>query len=436
MSRLQAGSRRKLLHNAISLYAVQACTYLLPLITLPYVARVLGPAHWGAMAFAMSIGTILVIAVEYGFNFSGTREVARIAGDRRALRELVAGVLGAKLLISAAALAIVFLARSALSTIAPSPLLLWSSALWGVGQGINMLWYFQGLQRMTWAGALDVGGKVIATLCTFAFVHSPDDGWKVAAAQAVGCSVSHAITVGIAYCEVGFCWPYPRLVGRALRLGWSMFLFKVSESLLTSMDGLVLGYFGSPLSLGLFLAADKIRQIGVQAFWPITQTLFPHQAQTIVSDPARGARVVRKSFLLIGGTSIAFGLIAFAAAPLLLQWVLGSAFLPAASSLRVLALAIPLQAAIGVLAFQWTIPLGLDRQFNYVVLCTGILNLSLAVLLARALGAFGMATAFTAAQVFELCALELVLRRNKLSAFTRQKPEASAFEEAVLPRAA
>jgi hypothetical protein len=35
------------LHNVIALYGVQACTYALPLLTFPYLARVLGPSGWG-----------------------------------------------------------------------------------------------------------------------------------------------------------------------------------------------------------------------------------------------------------------------------------------------------------------------------------------------------------------------------------------------------
>src|ERR1700712_4354368 len=92
--------RQKLLVNAISLYAVQGCTYLLPLLTFPYLGRVLKPEGWGAVLFAQAIGTFIAVLVEYGFDFSGTRETARYADDKNRLRELVAGVLGAKVLLA------------------------------------------------------------------------------------------------------------------------------------------------------------------------------------------------------------------------------------------------------------------------------------------------------------------------------------------------
>ena len=69
--------RSKILVNVITLYGVQGCTYLLPVITFPYLARVLHPDGWGAVLFAQAIGGMVAIAVEYGFDFSATRETAR-----------------------------------------------------------------------------------------------------------------------------------------------------------------------------------------------------------------------------------------------------------------------------------------------------------------------------------------------------------------------
>src|SRR6201995_2349544 len=94
---------------------------------------------------------------------------------------------------------------------------------------------------MRLSSALEIGGKVMATLSIFVLVHKPEDGWKVMAAQCVGCVFAHGITVVLAYREVGFCWPTPSTVFQALRLGGSMFLFRVVEGLSGSVNRLVLG---------------------------------------------------------------------------------------------------------------------------------------------------------------------------------------------------
>lgn len=411
--------RSRILVNIVTLYGVQACTYVLPLITFPYLARVLHPEGWGAVLFSQAIGAMVAIAVEYGFDLSATRETARFSTNKKHLRELVAGVLGAKVALAIVGVACALLVRPFTLRVAPSPALFWASTLWGVGQGINMLWYFQGLQRMRWAGGLDIAGKVIATASIFAIVHSPADGWKVMASQAMGCAVSHAITVVVAYREVGFCWPHTRLVWSALRLGWPMFLFRASQTMLTSANGLILGWVASPAAVGLYAGADKIRQIAGQALWPISQALFPHQSQQVQDDPARGVRTVRRSLLLLGGLSAACGLALTVCAPILVRLALGSAFVTAIPALRVFGAMIPLVTVGTVIVFQWMLPLGMDREFNIVVFTSGILNVIVGIVLASKLAVFGMALTSVITQVYALIAFEVILRRAGLSPFSR-----------------
>src|SRR5260370_42652777 len=68
--------RSDFVHNVIALYGVQACTYALPLLTFPYLARVLGPSGWGVVLFSQAIGVVIASVVEYGFDISASRETS------------------------------------------------------------------------------------------------------------------------------------------------------------------------------------------------------------------------------------------------------------------------------------------------------------------------------------------------------------------------
>src|ERR1700689_4454173 len=69
--------KHKLVQNAASLYGVQIATYAVPLVTIPYLARVLGVSGWGLVAIAQGFGSYVALLGEYGFGLSATREVAR-----------------------------------------------------------------------------------------------------------------------------------------------------------------------------------------------------------------------------------------------------------------------------------------------------------------------------------------------------------------------
>ncbi len=409
--------RRGLVQNVIALYGVQICTYALPLVTFPYLARVLGPSGWGSVVFAQAIGAVIAVFVEYGFDISASRETSRHRNEPGLLSELISGVLGAKVLLAALCICGAVFSRRFTHHIAPSLALFWSSTIWGVCQGINMLWYFQGLERMRLASALEIGGKVVATLSIFVLVHNPDDGWKVMAAQCVGCVVAHGVTVVLAYREVGFVWPTLSSVLQALRLGWSMFLFRAAQGVTGSLNGLVLGWVAPMAAVGQYAGAERISRVFQQGLWPVNQALYPNLTKKMHDNRHDAMKMVRLSILFLGCLGLLFGLILFFAAPLLVHVVLGNAFQGSIPALRVFCLWIPLVALSTVMTFQLLLPNQLDYQFNLVVLTAGLIGFGCALLLAPTFQAVGIAWSIVVAQLYTLVAFSVVLARAGLNPF-------------------
>jgi polysaccharide transporter, PST family len=413
---------RGFLQNVIALYGVQACTYALPLLTLPYLARVLGPSGWGVVVFAQAIGIVITCVVEYGFDISASRETSIHRDDPGRLSELISGVLGAKSLLALVCIAGAIVSRRFTHDIAPSPVLFWSSVIWGVCQGINMLWFFQGLERMKLASALEIAGKVLATLSIFALVHKPADGWKVMAAQCVGCVVAHGITVVLAYREVGFCWPNLRSVRASLRLGGSMFLFRAVQGLSGSVNRLVLGAVAPVALLGVYAGAERITRVFQQAMWPVNQALYPKLAKQARHNPGDAMKTVRFSLVFLAGLGLVFGLVIYLGAPFLVHIILGRAFEDSIPVLRVFALWIPLTALATLITFQLLLPHQLDNQFNIVNFTSALVGIGVAVLLAPGFGAVGIAWSTVIAQAFTVLAFCVVLARAGLNPFGRPRP--------------
>jgi PST family polysaccharide transporter len=416
-SEAQVLYRRGFIHNVLALYGVQACTYALPLLTFPYLAHVLGPSGWGVVVFAQAIGDVIASVVEYGFDISASRETSRERHDPARLSELISGVLGAKAVLAMVCIAGAIFSRRFTHHVAPSQALFWSSTIWGVCQGINMLWYFQGLERMKLASALEISGKVMATLSIFVLVHRPDDGWKVMAAQCIGCLVSHGITVVLAYREVGFRWPTFASIWSSLRLGGSMFLFRAVQSLAGSVNRLVLGGVAPVAALGEYAGAERITRVFQQGMWPVNQALYPKLTKQVETDPRRAMRTVRLSLLMLGGLGLVLGVVIFLTAPWLVRFVLGPDFLQSIPVLRVFALWIPMIALSTVVIFQLLLPNHLDSQFNFVNLTAGGVGIAAAIWLAPRYGAVGIAWSAVAAQAYTLAAFSVVLSRASLNPF-------------------
>lgn len=405
--------RHSLVQNAIALSAAQIGTYLFPLVTVPYLARVLGVAGWGLVAFAQAFGTYLSLFVEYGFALSATREIARHRENEERLADITAGVLGAKGLLAAGTVAVAFLARWCVPIFEVHPDLLWAATFWALAQAFNVLWFFQGLERMKFVAALDFSAKAVATVGIFIIVRGPADGWKVLALQALGASVAVVVGSCVIYSRVRFQVPRWTSVWSAIRMGWSMFLFRGSVSLYTAGNAFILGLFVSPEFVGYYAGAEKISKAFVSLLNPVSQTIFPRISHLVQSARARAAHLARISFIVMGAGGVLMGTAIALLAPVLVRLILGHGYAPAIPVLRILALLPPLIALSNVFGIQWMLPLGMDRAFNTVIIIAGLINIGLAVALAPWYLASGMAWSVVCAETFVTAGIYLLLRWHK-----------------------
>jgi PST family polysaccharide transporter len=418
LSRLRGLLRRRLVQNILSLYGVQIASYAVPLVTIPYLTRVLEPAGWGLYAFAQSFGGILTIFGEYGFSLSGTREIAREQDSRDRQGEILAGVLGAKFLLAMLAILVALAVEMLVSTFRAHPGLLWAAMFWSVGQSFSMMWFFQGLERMRLVAALDVSARALATVGIFVFVRSPQGAWVALALQGAAAMLSVSTALAIAYRGVPFRLPTWRLSWEALRRGWTIFFFRSSVSLYTVGNAFILGMFVSPELVGYYAGAEKIAKAFFGLLGPVSQALYPRLSNLVKHSRAEAARLARLSALVMGGGGLLMGFGVFVFAHPLVRILLGAGLDPAAPVLRVLALLVPLIAVSYVFGIQWMLPLGLDGPYIRIVLAAGLLNVALAAALAPRFAEAGMAWAVVISEAFVTASVYWFLRHRGLDPMT------------------
>jgi PST family polysaccharide transporter len=397
---------------------VQIAGYVVPLITIPYLARVLGVAGWGLVAFAQAFGSYVALLGEYGFVLSGTREVARQSDNKERLTEILAGVLGAKGLLAAGSLVVAVLIQPWVPIFRDHPILLWAGMFWALSRAFSMVWFFQGLERMRLVASLEISGQALATAAIFVLVRRPEDGWRVLAIQGIGYFLSFGCGLVLAYLDLPFGLPSWGSAVEALKMGWTMFLFRGSVSLYTVGNAFILGLFVGPQYVGYYAGAEKISKAFLGLLNPVGQTLYPRLSRLVHSSKQQAAQLARVGLAVMGVGGITMGVAVFVFSPLLVQIILGRGFEAAIPVMRILCLLCPLIALSNVFGIQWMLPLGLDRQFNTIIVLAGLINFAAAVILAPRFAQIGMAWAVVIAETFVTSAIYILLRYRRLDPFS------------------
>jgi polysaccharide transporter, PST family len=409
--------RGRLVQNAIALYGVTIANAILPLVTVPYLARVLRPDAWGMVLFAQTVAIWLAMLMEYGFVYSATREVARHVGQPEKLRQIVAEVMASKMALGiVAALAGVVLWWSVPAF--HQNVIFFFGAVWlAVAQGFSPLWYFQGIERMRLPALLEVGCRVIYTVAVFFCIKAPEDAARVVIYQAISVTLSLGICLWLMYRDTGMtACSLKRTLG-ALREGWHFFLFVAVVNLYSKANSFLLGLLTGPATVSFYGGPERLMRGFLSFTGPINQVLYPRLSHLVKSDLLAAWKTVRRGTLTVGALGVLLGLTLTLGAPWLVQLLFGSGYERAVPVLRVLGFVCPFSAINSLMGIRWMFPLGLEREYNRVVMTGAALDVVLVMVLTPWQKELGVAWALLSAEVFIAATVFVVLWHKRLNPF-------------------
>ena len=421
--------KSRITRNAASLYLVQACRKLLPLFSLPYLARVLGPSGWGNVAFAQGVGEFIAIFVEFGFILSATRDLAQSKGSKGACGRIAVGTFGAQAVLAAIGVSVALAVSTRFPLLRSHPKLLCAGLVYGVAQGMTPAWLFQGLERMSLAAFLEITSKVAAVGAIFLFVHSPDDEWKVLAFQSLAPVISVLAGFWVAHRFLTLSIPTFDMVWESIRVGWKMFLLRSGFATYSTANVLILAMFAPAHIVGFFASAEKLSKAIVGLLLPIRDAFYPRLSQLAAHSHQESQRLTRISAYIEVGCGVILSVATFAGAHLIVRIVFGSTFEAAVPILQILALLPFITSLTDAIGLQSLLPAGKESLVTIAIVVGGVVNLAFAVLLAPRFMAEGMAVSVVFAEL-AVCTLLVCIVVRTTAMFCREEsrqPELAAF---------
>lgn len=368
-----SGERRGLASNFMALSLVKVTDYLIPLITLPYLARVLGVDKFGVVYFSQAFIQYFVSLVEYGFNFSGTRAVTQNRNDRAELERILARVLFSKLLLTFVSLVIML----ALVTLVP-PLRKYAIlhlCTFGLvfGEVLLPLWFFQGLEQMKYVTIFNCLGKMLFAGALFLLVNTPDDFVLVNLFYAVGAILSGVAAIAFIRYRFGLRLriPAPGEVANELRAGFNLFVGTFVPTLYNNTSTFILGLVAPETFVGYYAAAIKVINIVNQFVWVMGRVFFPFLNRRFSAFRVAGR------IMLAGG--LALSLFVFLSADLLVAVLFTARYEATADLLRILSASSFLLAVMGTYGTNFLVVLKKDRLYMTATTIASLIGFAAAI---------------------------------------------------------
>ena len=423
---------RRLFANVAALGAIQVCRKTLPMLTLPYLARVLGSEAWGLVTFFQSFAACGIVAIEFGFSLSASRDVARNRGDKKKLAEVTAGVFGAQLGLAALVILSTLAAGLCIAPLRHHPLFTGAALVWSVAEGCSPFWYFLGLEEMGLIAALEISTKLVAAAGVFLLVHAAADAPRVIMLQAA----ASGLALGVGLLMIRRRHPLLTLardsVRHAFKVGWPMFALRSAESLYTAGNGFLLGVLSTPYLVAYFAGPEKISRALFGLFNPLRDALYPRLSSLTPNSPRQAARLAWIGTVLTTAGGLLIGVAVYIFAPRLVLLAMGPGFAPAIPVLRILAVLPVVRAITQSASLQWLLPHGKEGTFIRVTLVAAAVHLVLVGIFARRYTYVGMAWIVLVSETL-VCLLSVAAARKMVRSKPAPPPSA---EEMVLAEVA
>jgi polysaccharide transporter, PST family len=361
--------------NFSFLSLLQIGGYVLPLITLPYLATVLTSDGFGLIMFAQAFIQYFIVITDYGFNYSASRDIALCSEDPAKVSEIFYSVYFLKtmlLLLSLAILVITIFSFKKFDSYRMVYVITFGSV---IGNVLCPTWFFLGLEKMKYITFVTLAAKLISTICVFTFVNQPEHFVRVPIINTIS-SVIPAFFV-LTYVRkvfpITFTTPPANAIITHLKSGWYIFLSSISSSLYSFSNTFIIGILFNNAYAGYYAFAEKIIRAATSMIVPLNNAVYPFMSLKMKNAPLEAIRIFKKILILLVLLTFAGSLLIFFGSDLIR--FLNPEFIP---SIIILKLLSPLLLIVGVsnfIGFQVLYTNSLEKKFLISVFIAGLINL-------------------------------------------------------------
>ena len=390
--------KKSIAKNYIYNLIYQMLTILLPLVTTPYLSRVLGAENIGIYGYTISIVTYFILFGTLGVSMYGQREIAYKQSDKVARSKAFWEIIILRTITLSISILLFYLIYGRTGEYAVYYRIL---IIQLVANLFDISWLFQGIEEFDKTVVRNLIVKLLSLVLIFVVIRTPDDLWKY-----------FAIFVGAELLGNMTLWLYlPKYLEKIyikemqfkkhIKPIMSLFVPQIAIQIYTVLDKTMIGKItGDMVEVGYYEQAQKVVKATLTILTALQTVMNSRIANAYASKNEKEVReCLEKSFnfVWILAIPIVFGLIAVA--PKFVPWYYGEGF---DGVTPILIATTPILIATGlngITGIQYLVQIGKQKIFTMSVVIGAITNVILNMILIRYIGGIGAAISSVIAEL-------------------------------------
>lgn len=254
--------KKNIIKNFTYLVITKGVDFIVPIVLLPYLVNALGLNQFGLLSFALAVGVYFSSMMQYGYNISAVRTIARVRDNALQLSISFSELLISSVLICAL-FSVCYLFMFFIDAIYHEYLLYLSVLFFVLMQSLFPAWLFQGIEKMHYIAMSNSLCKFLYLCSVIYWVNNPNDTYLVPFLQGLSWLLALIIAVAIIYQKklVSIRKPSWNGIFETYKQGWPAFVTQFSPTLYSNSMTFILGIFHGNTVVGLYSAAVRIIEI-------------------------------------------------------------------------------------------------------------------------------------------------------------------------------
>ena len=274
--------KKRILSNFFSLAILQGLNMLLPLITLPYLVRVLGVENFGLVNFSLAIIMYFNVLVSFGFELSATREISINRDNLDKISEIFSTVMIIKIVLAFISLLLLSILIVFVDMFSEHAMLYYTTFGVVVGNVVFPSWFFQGMERMKYITYINVVSKVAFTILIFVLVKNSTDFLYVPLLNSFGAIFGGLYSLWLIFklFNVKIVIPNKQDIMKQMKDSYHFFLSRVANNGSRYFATTIIGiYFGNTI-VGYYSMVEKLFYAFMSLGGIVSQTIYPYMSRT------------------------------------------------------------------------------------------------------------------------------------------------------------